>query len=410
MSFLLSKSRVVSCLFQSLNSSLPPCETSSSYLPHPLSHINFSAKDVVPSTPNNDCFPSHFDFPSDLSVSDSIDLGLSHSTTTSVIKKSPLSALKSLKTEKMIEKTIPEIASSMKTAFSSITNDSIMNSVSDNACDISDVRVPQKKETSVIVSSHTSQNPPKRNPLSKPNLTLKSAVMEAKTMAPLQEHSLIKPEIIIETEANFNLESDNNVVVSVVEDIQDGEYILIVPEYVIDISQRSIKKENSSSAISNSENKSDRDVVRPSISTSSSQCNFCGKSFKNSRNLRNHIGMHRQERKFVCEICGASYRHKAGLVAHVAIHNGESKFQCQICLKTFTQKAGLQRHLNLHNKKTQFQCDACGKEFIHHSSLSAHKLTHGGVRKYECHICDKNFTHNSHLSRHLKVHATGETF
>ncbi|ODM99703.1 putative zinc finger protein, partial [Orchesella cincta] len=412
-SYLLSKSRVVSRLFQSSNSSLPPCETSTSYLQQPLSQINFH-KDVSSTANNSTCFPTQFDLQFDSSnktVGDSLDLGLSQPKP-SVIKKSP-----PRKPDKrtLASKMLPINSNS---EFSLILNESIMNSVSDNACDVSEnEKALQNANKQINISSQfESAQQPFISPISKNkpgqsehkhcNFLQKSSKklssnLQMTTFKEISNNDAgklaspqRKPEKERTAEVLVNqpiqlLEMDK-----VAEDIKSKHKAVPSPKY-----------KNEESFVSNAPSKNETE--EPSKPTKVHKCDICDKSFQTGRNLRNHLSAHSQERKYICEVCGVSYRHKVGLEAHVAIHNGEPKFQCEICNKIFTQKSGLQRHSALHTGKHQFQCDLCGKQFLHHSSFSSHKLIHEGTKNFACAYCDLNFKTKWHLERHTRVH-TGE--
>ncbi|XP_074654526.1 uncharacterized protein LOC141908388 [Tubulanus polymorphus] len=61
------------------------------------------------------------------------------------------------------------------------------------------------------------------------------------------------------------------------------------------------------------------------------------------------------ERKFGCEVCGRRFRHSNGLNNHMNIHLGLRPYICDICQKTFSQSSAMKRHRKGHFKSVPFQ-------------------------------------------------------
>ena len=76
-------------------------------------------------------------------------------------------------------------------------------------------------------------------------------------------------------------------------------------------------------------------------------CDTCGKSFKDSRQLKIHVkALHIQARDHICTTCGNSFKTRGTLMKHREIHSDIYSYICPFapCEKKFKQSATLYRH------------------------------------------------------------------
>lgn len=145
------------------------------------------------------------------------------------------------------------------------------------------------------------------------------------------------------------------------------------------------------------------------------RCYFCDEVFTIKWKLTKHLQTyHSSERKFVCVICGRAFKQSHHLREHVTSHTGERNYNCDICDKSFQRKSSQQRHMKSHNaipgekaKKCPFLCTICGKRFPYSNGAQRHMRTHSGDKRFQCKICEKRFNQTTHLKVHLTTH-TGE--
>ena len=67
-------------------------------------------------------------------------------------------------------------------------------------------------------------------------------------------------------------------------------------------------------------------------------CEECGKQFRSSYGLSQHILSHSDERPHKCDRCPMRFKKKSALSQHYTRHTGEGrKNVCKTCGKTFIQ-------------------------------------------------------------------------
>ena len=142
-----------------------------------------------------------------------------------------------------------------------------------------------------------------------------------------------------------------------------------------------------------------------------SQCYFCSKEFKSSKDLFEHRRTHKTKAEdgkmyYNCNDCGKKYGQVNGLKNHInRIHKNVRK--CVECKKMFTGLTALKTHMDMYHEKKE--CDQCDKKFMTNWQLKTHKsFVHDGV-KFECEKCDKVFATSTLLKLHYeKKHDTSK--
>ena len=155
-------------------------------------------------------------------------------------------------------------------------------------------------------------------------------------------------------------------------------------------------------------------------------CEICGKEFKNSKFLANHIERHQKEQlvggpesntdEFICQLlvpekgdvpCGKTFKLKNNLERHIKTsHMNIKQHQCNDCGKKFVDSTRLKEHRWIHTDHRPIKCTLCDKGFRHQNHLRHHMAKiHGKDKEFSCHICPKKFVYNYQLKTHLLSHS-----
>lgn len=111
------------------------------------------------------------------------------------------------------------------------------------------------------------------------------------------------------------------------------------------------------------------------------ECLYCGKKFKRSGHLKNHIrAVHLKNKDFHCSVCAKQFAVRSQLVVHMRVHSGKRPFACLHCNREFRQKMHRDRHMRVHTGEKPFVCNVCKRGFSQASSMKRHMRTmHAGA-------------------------------
>lgn len=131
-------------------------------------------------------------------------------------------------------------------------------------------------------------------------------------------------------------------------------------------------------------------------------CEHCGKAFRSSLNLQNHIDRVHGLKDTICDICNKPFSKKA-INAHKRSAHSEEMYMCEQCPKMFKTRSGLESHKSEHDAELRkpVKCELCGKEMRRGASLAKHmKVIHSQEDPVNCNMCGKQFRTKFHMIRH----------
>ncbi|XP_077301805.1 uncharacterized protein LOC143922448 isoform X2 [Arctopsyche grandis] len=142
------------------------------------------------------------------------------------------------------------------------------------------------------------------------------------------------------------------------------------------------------------------------------QCDKCNKSFiriehLERHNMALHSGKMKNPKTAFCSICKRGFTTEKYLETHMRMHTGDKTFTCKVCDKSFNTKWHLKEHSKWHSAEKPFLCSECGQRFIRNDYLITHMRRHNGEKPYKCRYCGKGFPRATDLTVHERYH-TGE--
>ena len=145
----------------------------------------------------------------------------------------------------------------------------------------------------------------------------------------------------------------------------------------------------------------------------SKKCNFCGKVFRNKRQMQRHRRfVHILKPSIECDFpgCHKKFKYQTFLNIHKSdVHSSvDLKLNCNHCNRVFRHQRALIYHMSSAHSRKTFACDwpECQYTSKFKSNVNVHQAQHT-VLKYVCNWpdCGKSFAYISRLKNHETAHS-----
>lgn len=141
-----------------------------------------------------------------------------------------------------------------------------------------------------------------------------------------------------------------------------------------------------------------------------SSCDICGAILSTPGNLNEHKKVvHNDDRPYICSICGKSFKTQKMLEkVHAAVHSEIFPYVCSFanCGKKFKRTDYLANHMRRHNNERKYFCEMCEKAFYSKKELTSHMRVHTGEKPYNCTYCEYRCALRGNLTKHMKTHVS----
>ncbi len=136
------------------------------------------------------------------------------------------------------------------------------------------------------------------------------------------------------------------------------------------------------------------------------ECNKCGRIFRTSTLLRNHLNTHTGTKPYKCEVCDKAFGTSGELGRHMKyIHTHEKPHKCPLCEYYSVEASKIKRHMRSHTGEKPYRCTLCDYASTDNYKLKRHMRVHTGEKPFQCGECEQSFSQKSSLKEHLWKHA-----
>jgi uncharacterized Zn-finger protein len=118
-----------------------------------------------------------------------------------------------------------------------------------------------------------------------------------------------------------------------------------------------------------------------------------------------HEGFRREnQHKCLWKNCGKSFATPSALGKHkTTVHLGEKPFECpeEGCNISFGRAGDVKRHIQVHDEKKKYKCEFCDRSFGRSDHMRSHVRTvHQNIKPFKCQLCGNSFARPRQLRLH----------
>lgn len=126
------------------------------------------------------------------------------------------------------------------------------------------------------------------------------------------------------------------------------------------------------------------------------ECDICQKNFTTAYNLTVHKRIHTNERPYCCLKCGKYFKSSSNLNQHLRQVHGKERSSDDndpkenVADYISNVKSEDEQHGSFDLQEFQYACNECGRRFRLKCTLTAHRTIHSSERPFECWMCHRS--------------------
>jgi KRAB domain-containing zinc finger protein len=104
-------------------------------------------------------------------------------------------------------------------------------------------------------------------------------------------------------------------------------------------------------------------------------CPHCGNRYSYKSTFDAHLAKHAGIKPYSCALCNKKFTNSSNLSTHKGLCGVKTQPEkCQNCGKRFKASRYLKEHMKLHTSQDYLVCDVCGEHYSSRGGLYNHKL------------------------------------
>ena len=128
------------------------------------------------------------------------------------------------------------------------------------------------------------------------------------------------------------------------------------------------------------------------------QCNVCDSSFREKKNLQQHMRKRHGLKRYKCGYCNDRFDNRTSLGRHEKQKHKNELFHCEQCEYSSPRKDRLRQHIRSKHMETNIKCDQC--DFVTDTNPALKKHVNSMHMDKVCNECDFKTKSKREMKRH----------
>ena len=131
------------------------------------------------------------------------------------------------------------------------------------------------------------------------------------------------------------------------------------------------------------------------------QCNKCDSSFREKKNLQQHMRKRHGLKRYKCSYCNDRFDNRKSLDRHEKQKHENELFHCEQCEYSSPRKDKLRQHIRFKHMEKNVKCDQC--DFVTDTNPALKKHVNAMHVIKECNECDFKTKSTREMKRHKDI-------